>query len=652
MRFQRMISSSHALEAGALSRNRFPAHCPGAGDRLSASAPVAAPLPARALLYNWDMTTLGHTIEDDDIVLVVMAHDPLDPDTDQGSWIHDFISIDFINESGQYGYLDEEWEDTFHVDKPPFAGFEESDDFWPTVTAGNLWCNDEPEDDLHLDIDRKGQGELNCWITAIPCEWFEYQGAKLRIRDDINNWTHSDDLAPGDDIAVEITSPEEGTKYEYDDQVVFYAQINGNQLYAGLGSSIQWEILTPDYQSVVPEWEDWKGTMFTVAHIRDCWLTVKASLTVCGVEFSDQLTVIDPPRIEVDVESGPYWIDGPSIPIYPGAEAGWHTASLQTVEVKDWGTCGCGNVRHEMEPEPLYHDELCAGQGSEGLRPGQVQIKIDVDEEKCEGFYHHVTVRVYDVGFQEYYTLVTLYEPNLNMYRDTPFVWDLIACGEDCGQHTLLVQGWKVNPDWEGGYQPVLEDFAPVFLTVVQKADLVRIWEIYLGDKYGPTMGYHCCPHNPGLTGAPPRTGFIDCSGFVTQLLRRLARCDGADPPDCYELEDPLEHYGALRWRGEERAKIVTRDEIRNSLEELLHPGDILVWMGTDHVAIFDGWADKQDLEAYTVESWDEEETYGPLGHGPGENQRDLDDWNAEGRRWWVEGDQGAGVIVFRLCPQ
>jgi len=413
--------------------------------------------------------------------------------------------------------------------------------------------------------------ELNCWITAIPCEWYDYQGVRLRVRDDVNNWTRSDDLAPGEDIAVEIVSPEETAKFDYDSEVVFTAQLTVSSIYQGLENNIEWEILTPNYESVIPAWEDWKGTTFTVEHIRDCWLTAKASLTVCGVEYSDELTVVDPPDIDVHVEPGPYWIDGPSIPLFPDQEGDWHDTSLQTVEVDcvwpGWG--GCDDVQAGMSPEPLQDQMLV----------GQVKIKLDVDEERCQGFYNHITLEILGPPYEESETLVTLYEPNFNEYRDDPYVWDLIAHDEDCGLHHICAVGWTRDPSSPGGYKEIVQECLPVSLSMVEQVDLITVASIYENDHW--EGGWQCCPHNPGHHAGPPDIGYIDCSGFVTQILRRLARTNEAG-------QYPHEHRCAECWQSAWCVEPVSWNDVRE--------GDIISWdpkpghtMG--HAVIFVKWA-------------------------------------------------------------
>ena len=156
----------------------------------------------------------------------------------------------------------------------------------------------------------------------------------------------------------------------------------------------------------------------------------------------------------------------------------------------------------------------------------------------------------------------------------------------------------------------------------------------YTASYHGPVMGWHCCPGVPGLG---ETTAYIDCSGFVTQVLRRLARCDGGTLPSCY----PLDHIGAVDWRNSSRVVQVTLQQIRDG-EADLRTGDILVWMDTDHVGIFVDWVDKEELKADTIQSY--------LGNGPGCKEEDLDDneYEIEGRRWVRDGEPG--IVVFHSC--
>jgi hypothetical protein len=202
--------------------------------------------------------------------------------------------------------MDNLWEDTFHVDKPPYAGNERTDEFWPKEIAGYLWWDEGPPPDLHLHTDGYGHGELNCWIAPIPCGWLSYQGAKLRIRDDINNWRRSDELAWGASAGVEIINcPLD--EIAYDDPVELNAQITGNSFYAPLVKwSVQVEVEPGQwvdygphedidhqysgsgYDSVISEdIENWTGPNFSIEHFRDCEMRVRARLDVCGETFDD-----------------------------------------------------------------------------------------------------------------------------------------------------------------------------------------------------------------------------------------------------------------------------------------------------------------------------------------------------------------------------
>ena len=589
-----------------------------------------------AYLYTRYMELVGDAIDDDDVVLVVKGDDPLNAGSDQGSWLHDFMGIDFVNGNGQFGYIDEAWEDLFHVDEPPCASQERSSEYWPKCTAGNLWWDEGPPPDLHLHTDGYGQGEYSCWVAPIPCEWFGYQGAKLRIRDDVNNWTHSDNLAPGEGAGIEIVSPEENTKFDLGELVEFKAEITGNSVYQALQGSIQWEILTPDYESIPVEGEDWKGPDFEI-YLWDCSLTVKASLAVCGEEYSDTRRVLDPPPIFIYVEEGPYWIDGPSIPTFPPSSLEWHSDSLQTVQTVAWGECyGCDNIVHTMEPVPLLED---THEGREGLQIGKVKIIIWVPGQRCDP-NDAILVEIDGPQLHDEYTITGDDPVPANTFCQDPLVWNILA--EDCGDHKIRVK-WYCHDEFTGElvYGDYFEEY-PLTLSKVVQADLVHIASIY----YEPPIpdadwgeGWQCCPGVPGRDswpgcgdGNPKAKPLIDCCGFVTQLLRRLARCDDGGLPDCY----PIDHIGAPAWRyATDRVTIVELGDMRTTLRE----GDILVWWGYEdyHVAIFRSWTDNPGFPvANTVESWG--------SNGPGKRTRDVEEENVKGGHW-LEG------VVFRSCP-
>ena len=256
-----------------------------------------------AYLYTRYMQLVGYAIDEDDVVLVVKGDDPPDAGSDQGSWLHDFIGIDFVNENGQFGYIDDAWEDLFHVDEPPCASQERTSEYWPKCTAGNLWWDEGPPPDLHLHTDGYGQGEYSCWVAPIPCEWFSYQGAKLRIRDDVNNWTHSDNLAPGEDPIFEVQSEPDAVA-DCGSQVLFEAQ-SGNSIYEGLLSHVRWFVLKNPGASNEEELDagayqaarcarefhseisgPWEGPMFTIEKLWDDELCVRAKIVLCGEPIS------------------------------------------------------------------------------------------------------------------------------------------------------------------------------------------------------------------------------------------------------------------------------------------------------------------------------------------------------------------------------
>jgi len=432
----------------------------------------------------------------------------------------------------------------------------------------------------------------------------------------------------GGEIGLEIVSPEEGTKYEYDEEVVFTAELTASGLYQGLETEIEWEILTPNYQSVVPAWEDWKGTTFTIEHIRDCWLTVKASLTVCGVEYSDERTVRDWVNAYVEVEDGTiplvldsqgnqlgeneeiYWINGSALPIFNSQiESEWDSCAYNDCDIED----------HVLSLESDDMHAYVADLGSRApylsaLRVGQIRLRVCIDEPQAIDYY--------DV---EYFGPMSgcvaggIQDAAAHCGDQAiPLIWPISDL--DCGQYTLHVDCYKNGTIVGDG------DSKQLTLGYVTQADIVNIAPIYLGDDYH--WGGHYNPHS--------RPDTVDCCGYLTQLLRRFARCDGGTLPGCY----PIAHRCAVAWRA---CELLTDISFQN-----LQPGDLIVWRGTNHVAIFAKWDwYDEDRNSFRAIVW---ESNGAGGVDPNPVQlRSQANPDNEGRwhmaRHWVEG------VVFPYCP-
>ncbi len=607
-----------------------------------------------AYLYTRYMELVGEAIDDDDVVLVVKGDDPLNAGSDQGSWLHDFIGIDFVNGNGQFGYIDDAWEDLFHVDEPPCASQERSSEYWPKVTAGNLWWDEGPPPDLHLHTDGYGHGEYSCWVAPIPCEWFSYQGAKLRIRDDVNNWTHSDNLAPGDDAAIEIDCPS-GT-IPIGEPVQLTAHITESSMYTPLESSIKWSVQVyqgenwvdygphedgdhqyddSGYQSDIPEGiENWTGTTFFIAHLEDCTMRVRARLQVCGETFDDTCDLQDDPDITISAEPGPYWIDGPSIPVFNGGDGGWHTDALESVQVEAWGCYGCGNVVASMESGPLWED---THPGREGLLVGQVQLMVCVVGPTCSGY---IDIEIDGPQPNDEYIVPGAGHVQPNEFCQEPLIWNI--ADEDCGEHTIRVK-WYFEAGGGNYLLGETEEYGPLHLSRVTQRDLVSTAAIYHPDRNRTYYGesWHCCPgvrgrggvwEEVGCGGGPPMSqALLDCSALVTQLLRRLARLS-------VDGEHQFPHFGADHWRaftdnwqGENPTDYVTSIALED-----LELGDLIVWKNSNHVAIFAGWRNEEELIANTWEST-------PANNGAGPFWRDLDPSHHGGRHW--------KTTVFDPCP-
>ena len=562
-------------------------------------------------LYEYYMQRVGQYIDDwlienpAGLCLVVRAQDETGS---QGKWLHGYLSVDYEDGAGRHCEEDANLH-IFYADIDPLGYEERTEEEWPKLGAGGLYWD---PNDMHLHIDGYAHGEYSAWVIPVDCAWFyNYTSCRLRASDDINNWTRTVDLALDDEIGLEIVSPDEYAKYEYNDPIVFMAQITGNYVYQTLEEYIEWEILTPDYQSVVPEWEDWKGPTFTVAHMRDCLLTVKASLNVCGVEYSDERTVVDPPDITLDVEDPPYWIDGPSIPIYEGQEGDWHDTSLEKVEVEAWGQCACcDRIQHKMEPVPYWEDVVCPDhEWHEGMRPGVMQLRVCVSDPYCE--FQWLTIDIYGPQGQLDQRLAQLGAAGCNQYCSISCPWTISS--EDCGEHTIRVACWlalDVEP-------PLAEVEKPVTLSMVTQGDIVRIAWIYDQDKY--VHGYQCCPHQPWRE-PPDRPGCMDCSGLVTQLLRRLYR---SEPGTGY----PIHHRCSTCWNDQSINDETTWD--------LVQPGDLVVY-SWGHVAIFNKWLDQANGKYQT---WEARGTGIPVG-------RQTRYVSAGGTPChWLEN------VVFKTCP-
>jgi hypothetical protein len=242
--------------------------------------------------------------------------------------------------------------------------------------------------------------------------------------------------------------------------------------------------------------------------------------------------------------------------------------------------------------------------------------------------------------------------------NDTPIVWTIRDL--PCGSYNVYAEGY-VNGD------PCPVAFGELDKTLdldyVNQDDFVHVAPIYKGDRY-ITPG-HKNPHDPNV-GSPT----VDCSGYVTQVLRRLARLqvkeDPEDPPTY-----PILHMGAACWGwwgwgsdyycnqyvGGHRLH-QPRSRTQNVPLENLAKGDIISWRGTDkHVVIFHHWHPRAnpsqgDLRAYVWES----RGYDGVGKHLRElyvaqNPHRFRDKDGNLHIWWMVAETHVLGEVFNPCP-
>jgi hypothetical protein len=149
-------------------------------------------------------------------------------------------------------------------------------------------------------------------------------------------------------------------------------------------------------------------------------------------------------------------------------------------------------------------------------------------------------------------------------YCQQPLVWFISDIM--CGTYTITANIYCL--DDFGQMYLANSDEEEVHLSMVEQTDLILIAPIYDGDKWYP--GGHMCPHTcNGYT--------VDCSGFVTQLLRRLARTTESG---VY----PIQHCASFQWDGSGRVHDIQWSQIQK--------GDIIIWGIVNewgHIAIYSG---------------------------------------------------------------
>jgi len=560
------------------------------------------------------------------LCVVVRAKDET---SDEGQWIHHYLSIDF-EDDGVRNYQEDVQLHYFYVDIDPYANTELTEENWPRGAN----CNSP------LPTDGYRNGEYSVWILRTGCSWLNWSSGKLRIKDDCHNWRRSGNLAPGVNMDVIITSPGNNTPVTDGESVTFIAQISGNPTGQELAELIKWSVYIEEngqwhnygphepppfnnwadkVYSVISPNEDWTGPNFKIDEFRDCELTVRARLDACNTVYDDYCRVFwvagerggqaqsrcGTGEIVLQVEPGIirssdrdntyyialssnappgqdiveiYWIDGPSIPIFiTNNEGGWHTESLENVLTNPNITTV--NDDYISPFTPVWAN----------MKVGQIQIRICVPRRLENGQYK------YDYDLYEVYVIkpdqtiesiatVELDENFNNNCADCPYVEDPIYVTRSA----TVTHIWDINNSQRGGegQNPILncgyyqirvegrdegqvrgESYVAyrqyeVYLDKVKPFDVLLVAPIYTGDGY--LLGGHRPPHHETDDDeCSGREGTVDCSGYLTQLLRRLARKEG----NTY----PINHIGAVAWRTSSRAETLT------SFAEL-QAGDLIVW--------------------------------------------------------------------------
>lgn len=159
---------------------------------------------------------------------------------------------------------------------------------------------------------------------------------------------------------------------------------------------------------------------------------------------------------------------------------------------------------------------------------------------------------------QDYYGSCDNPLPN-RCLDDSYIIWDISHL--PCGEYQIVVEAYApeifllMQSDlFQFCSPPSLDSKSSELLDLskVKKSDLVRIASIYEGDGYLSPGSYR--PHNNHRDGDTDETdeNTVDCCGYVTQLLRRLARFDfnSQIEPDNSPITGtyPIDHSGASYW--------------------------------------------------------------------------------------------------------
>jgi len=505
------------------------------------------------------------------LCFVVRAKDDI---SDEGQWIHHYLSIDYEDGIGRH-FLEDEQLHYFYVDIDPYANTELTYENWPRGAN----CNSP------LPTDGYPNGEYSVWILRAGCDWLNWTSCKLRIKDDCHNWRRSDNLVPGANFRLDIWTPDEGEEFEYDEQVTFMAALSDG-IYDQLPGSeeyIQWEILTPNYKSIILT--DLTGSYIDVK-MRDNELTVKASLFVCGAYYFDTRTIRSTSSIEIEVEPGPYWIDGPSIPIM-GSEAPFHDTNIRDMEIEESHGKDAPEPQNTCEA-PNFTPSL------EELEMSQVKVKITTT-----GSISYVDIVIKIPSGEEF---IKVSKKESEYFVNHLWLWNI--SGSINGQHEIIVRGFAE----QNSQDPIAEASITIELEWLEPSDLISVAEIY--DGHGYLWGGDRCPDHPwpyvfrdkDCNGTPDKeyyNGVLDCSHYVYQGLMRLGRgLPGYN----------LVYRTSTEWQNWNRVvRVGWMDSIAS---DQVHEGDIILWHKSrteggkcEHIAIFLRWGKKGKGGFYVMDS-------------------------------------------------
>jgi len=350
-----------------------------------------------------------------------------------------------------------------------------------------------------------------------------------------------------------------------------------------------------------------------------------------------------------------YWIDGPAIRIYGegGDEAPNPPEVIDCLD--DWDLY---SLQHKWLPFRSPNPKCPIGSYVprwESMKVGQIRMRVCIDcicDIAAFRIYaiNQTTRRRYDIREpltnSIYFTDIERYRgncisPPLKCLDPNFIVWNIsnIPCGEykiyvECYDEIVFDNAGCLDDPEKFLKARSAAESPKIKLDKVIQSDLVRIAPIYEGDDYESGGSYR-----PRNNHDDNNNDTVDCCNYVTQLLRRLARTESG----AY----PIRHTDAITWRSG-RA-----DQVEVIQFGQLEAGDIIVWMDTSHVGIFDRWdignPDHQpENGVYYAWIWESRHC-----DGVGCNRHKLgvsssnrgSDYHWHGARQWIED------IVFSICP-